>query len=108
MADVTREELINTLQNDWGNYVNRFRQLAPEKQAAYLAQQGYARLTDLLAHVVAWWTNGKLIGEKMLADPNYKSPEYDVDTFNAQAVARAHSLDEPTVIQTMERARQAW
>jgi hypothetical protein len=108
MPDLTREQLLHTLQHGWGTYVERLRRLSPEAQAALLAKQGYARLADLLAHVVAWWSEGKPAIEKMLADPNFNSPDYDVDTFNAQAVERARDLDEPTVIESFERMRQAW
>ena len=58
MEKRTRSEFIDRLENSWQNIVERFDALSTDEQAAYLAQQGYTRLADLLAHVVAWWQDG--------------------------------------------------
>ncbi len=106
MTELTREQLIDTLQNGWGTYVERFRRLSSPAQADVLRQQGYARLADLLGHVVAWWQDGIPTVEKMLADPGFRSPDYDVDAFNARAVARIRDLDESAVIRSFNSTRQ--
>jgi hypothetical protein len=108
MTELTREQIASALQGGWGTYVERFERLSPEAQAAFLARQGYARLADLLGHVVAWWEEGQPAVAAMLDDPTFSSPDYDVDAFNARAVARFRSLDEPEVIRIFEAARQAW
>jgi hypothetical protein len=108
MTELTREQIISALQDGWGTYVERFERLAPEAQAAFLAQQGYARLADLLGHVVAWWEEGQPAISALLDDPDFSSPDYDVDAFNARAVERFRGLDEATVIRMFEAARQAW
>jgi hypothetical protein len=107
-SNISREQVLDALQNDWATYVERFHRLSPETQSAFLAQQGYARLADLLAHFVAWWEQGLPAVEKYLVDPSFKPADQDVDTFNARAVARFQSMDESTVIQTFERMCQAW
>ncbi len=106
MTELIREQLIDTLQNGWGTYVERFRRLAPQAQADFLRQQGYARLADLLGHVIAWWQDGMPSVEKMLADPGFRSPDYDVDAFNTRAVARVRDLDEPAVVRSFDSTRQ--
>ncbi len=108
MAELTREQVFDALQYGWGTYVARFRRLSPAAQATFLVKQGYARLADLLAHVVAWWREGQQAIQSMLDDPNFQSPSYDVDAFNAQAVASYRDLGEPAVIVAFESARQAW
>ncbi len=108
MTELTREQVVSTLRDDWGTYVERFERLSPEARAAFLARQGYARLADLLAHVVAWWEEGLQAIPALLDDPNLSSPDYDVDTFNAQAVERFRGLDELAVIRAFEAVRQAW
>jgi len=108
MTELTREQVVGALQDGWGTYVARFERLSPEAQAAFLAGQGYARLADLLGHVVAWWEEGLQAVPALLDDPAFGSPDHDVDAFNAQAVERFHGLDEPAVIHTFEAARQAW
>jgi hypothetical protein len=108
VTELSREQILATLQNGWGTYVERFQRLSPEAQAAFLIEQGYARLADLLAHVIAWWEEGKRVIENLLDDPGFNLPEYDVDSFNAQAVERFHNLGEPAVIQSFEQMREAW
>ena len=108
MAELTREQIVGTLRDGWGTYVERFERLSPEARAACLAQQGYARLADLLAHVIAWWEEGLQAIPALLDDPNFSSPDHDMDAFNAHAVERFRGLDERAVILTFEAARRAW
>ncbi len=62
--------ILDTLQHGWGTYVERFQRLSSKEQAAFLTKQGYARFADLLAHVIAWWEEGKLGVENLLVDPD--------------------------------------
>jgi hypothetical protein len=105
---ITREQLLETLYTNWGTFVDRFQRLSPEAQARYLQQQGYARFADLLAHVIAWWREGLPAIPTMLNDPNYASPEHEVDLFNARAVASFRDLDEPAVAAIFENLREQW
>lgn len=105
MAEVTREQTLDALQNGWSTYVSRFQALNPEAQNQFLKKQGFALFADLLGHVIAWWEQGETAINGILADPAYKSPSYDVDTFNAQAVSRFSSFDEQTVVNSFELAR---
>jgi hypothetical protein len=103
-----REQLLASLHTDWGTFVERFQCLSPDAQAAYLQQQGYTRIADLLAHVIAWWREGLAAIPVMLSNPAYTSPDQDVDQFNAQAVESFHNLDEMVVIAIFEDLRQQW
>lgn len=108
MSDLSREQVLDAIQNGWGTYVGRFRRLSPEAQDAFLHQQGYARLADLLAHVSAWWREGQQAVTNLLSDPGFQSPEHDVDAFNASAVQGCRGLSEAAVIQAFESARKDW
>ena len=108
MDGLIREQLIKALEQGWGTYIMRFKQLSPAQQAAFLQRQGYARLADLLAHVIAWWQVGLAAVERMLVDPHYTSPDVDVDSFNARAVARFQHTGEARVIRKYESLRAAW
>ena len=66
MDTITRQSVLDLLAGDWAEYVARFQALPPAAQAAFLQQQGYQRLADLLAHIVAWWEVG------MQAIPRYQ------------------------------------
>jgi len=105
MAVLTRKDILNALQTGWGTYVQRFQALPLAAQTVFLKQQGYARLADLLAHVVAWWDVGHLAVESYLSDPNFIPPSYNVDAFNAEAVAKVSKVNEHIVIESFEKAR---
>ncbi len=107
MTSLTRGQVLATLQGEWGTYVKRFQALAPQAQAAFLERQGYARLADLLAHVIAWWEMGLQALTAMEADPNFHEQDYDVNAFNARAVQRFSGLEEAAVIQAFEAQRAA-
>ena len=104
---ITREQITETLQNGWGIYAAHFHQLSPQAQAAELSRQGYARFPDLLAHVLGWWERALAEIPLMLADPAYRAPDVDVDTFNVRAVAALRDFDEPAVQRSFDDTRQA-
>jgi hypothetical protein len=105
---ITRGQLLASLHTDWGTFIERFRRLSPEAQAAYLQQQGYARFADLLAHVIAWWQEGLAAIPTMLSNPAYTSPDHDADQFNAQAVERLHDLNEAAIVAIFADLHQQW
>lgn len=102
----TRQEVLSALQADWAEYIHGFRSLSPEAQSAFLSQQGYARFADLLAHIVAWWKVCHQAVERYAADPTAQPVEYDVDTFNARAVAEVSQLDDEQMIESFEKMRR--
>ncbi len=106
-ADI-RKQLLHALEQDWGTYVARVRRLSREERRVYLSTQGYARLADLLAHVIAWWKEGYLALDIMLRDPNFQSPDYDDTIFNAAAVESVSHLDEAEVVEAFEAMRLAY
>lgn len=108
MAEATNTDYIDALEKGWGSIVQRFQKLPPEAQAGVLKQQGYARLADLLAHVIAWWEEGLEAVRRLPEDPGFSSPEHDVDAFNAQAVERFRQVGEAEVIHRFETLRGAW
>jgi hypothetical protein len=105
MAEVTREQTLDALQNGWAMYVSRFHALDPDAQNEFLKKQGFARFADVLAHVTAWWEQGELVINGLLADPDYRWTTQDVDIFNALAVKRFGDFDESVVVGSFELAR---
>ena len=105
---ITREQILTSLHTDWATFVERFQRLSPEAKAVYLQQQGYVRIADLLAHIIAWCEDALHAIPAILDDPGYASPEHDVDLFNARAVERSHNLDEPAVITVFMDLCQQW
>jgi hypothetical protein len=106
MPEVTRKELLQALEREWGTYVERYRALSVDGKERFVRAQGFARFADILAHFIAWWEEGIKALEKMLHDPTYKEPDYSVDEFNAQAVARFAAMEENAVVAVFEDLRQ--
>jgi hypothetical protein len=106
MPDVTRKELQQSLAQDWGTYVERYRALSDDGKRRFVKAQGYARFADILAHFIAWWEEGIKALERMPGDPTYKSPDYSVDEFNAQAVARFAAAGEDEIVDRFETLRK--
>jgi hypothetical protein len=107
MDAVTREQILGGLQQGWGTYIQGFHSLSPDQQTAFLQQQGYARFGDLLAHVVAWWSDGQQTIANLLLHPDAPRKDYDVDAFNAQAVAQSQGMSETELIHRFDSARLA-
>ena len=105
MAAHSRTDILNVLQREWGTYAQRFGALSPRAQSSFLVRQGYTRFADLLAHIIAWWEVGYQTIDKYLADPRHEPQTYDVDAFNANAVANVSGLDEQSVFASFERMR---
>ena len=105
MDKITRQSVLDLLYGDWAEYVARIRDLPPAAQAAFLEQQGYKRLADLLAHIVAWWEEGMQAIRRYKKDPAARQPEIDVDGFNARAVEKARTLSEAEEIRIFEKTR---
>jgi hypothetical protein len=105
MKEITREIIQAQIKDGWGNYVARFKQLSPDEQRAFLDRQGYAHLSGLLGHVLAWWELGKYTMEQILIEPDFKNSNIDVDFFNAQAVERFSSYNESEIVEEFEKMR---
>jgi hypothetical protein len=103
---ITRQSLLDLLAGDWADYVPRFQALPPAAQAAFLQQQGYKRLADLLSHIVAWWEVGMQAIPRYQSDPAAQLAEIDVDRFNARAVEQVRAVPEAEEIKVFEAARR--
>jgi hypothetical protein len=104
--NITRQSVLNLLNGDWADYVARFQGLTPSVQAAFLERQGYKRLADLLAHIVAWWDVGLQAIQRYKRDPAARQTEIDVDSFNARAVEKVRAVTEAEEIKIFEAARR--
>jgi hypothetical protein len=106
METIGRQNVLDVLNNDWGNYVSIFQHLSPETQTVFLEKQGYKRLADLLSHILAWWEQGLRAIGNFKTDPDARRPEIDVDTFNARAVEKVRGATDDDVIQSFEEMRR--
>jgi hypothetical protein len=105
MEKFSKAQVIKSLNNQWGTFVDRFNSLSSDEQQQYLERQGYARLGDLLAHLAAWWQRGMQLIMVYRRDPGFQPPNVDVDAFNAEAVASVKNLSDAEVISHFESRR---
>ena len=108
MAEITREQALDVIQNDWATYVEDFQSFSPAAQAEFLSRQGYGSLSALLAHIIAWWQDGQRVIVSLRDDPGFAPPDYDMDAFNALAVVRIQSWSESSILDALEQARTSW
>lgn len=106
MLQTTRDQITQTLEQGWGTYVERFQRMDAAQQAAFLQKQGFARLADLLGHVVAWWQDAIPSVSARLADPTLPPKDYDIDAFNARAVQRFAGKSDEEMIALFESTRE--
>ncbi|MHC1782500.1 MAG: hypothetical protein AB9891_07025 [Anaerolineaceae bacterium] len=105
MKEITREIIQAQIKDGWGNFVVNFKRLSPGEQRAFLDRQGYAALSGLLGHVLAWWELGKYTMEQILIEPDFKNSDIDVDFFNTQAVERFSSYNDAEIVEEFEKMR---
>jgi hypothetical protein len=88
MTKVTIQQLLDALQTGWEQYIPGFTHLSPAEQSAFLQRQGFPRFHDLLAHICAWWEEMMEIVTSILEARETPPKHYDMDAFNAAAVAK--------------------
>ncbi len=103
---VSRQQVIHCLCEEWGKYRTRFESLPPAEQAAFLQGQGYATFHDLLAHICAWWEEGLKVIHSILENEEQPRREYDIDTFNANAIEHFRPWSQEDLFFHFENLRQ--
>jgi hypothetical protein len=106
MEIVDRLTVMDYLEVKWPAFVRDALALPEAQRAAWLQQQGYARMADLLAHVTAWWRLGMQVIDHHRTDADYQHPPMDVDAFNLAAVTRVSGLSESEVLADFNTARE--
>jgi hypothetical protein len=82
LVALSRFLILDVLQNEWSEYVDKFNRLDLEKQNEFLRKQGVESFHDLLAHILGWWEEGARIITGILQTPDFTWTDHDVDRFN--------------------------
>ena len=98
---------LDTLQNEWAEYADKFKRLDEAKQKEFLSKQGVDSFHDLLAHILGWWEEGARIITGILDSPSFQWTEPDVDQFNVEITRKFASWSEADLMQHYEIVRQA-
>ena len=107
MAEFTLRDVMQVLEEGWGEYVKQFNALSPETQTSFLQKEGFASFHDLLAHVIGWWEEGLWIITGILDDPSFTWQERDVDSFNRELVEKFRSWSDEDLLLHYENVREA-
>lgn len=107
MPQFTLRQVMQTLEEGWGEYVRRYQGLAPAAQAGFLQEQGFESFHDLLAHVIGWWEEGLRVMTGILDDPGFTWKERDTDEFNRELVAKFRSWSQEDLLLHYENVREA-
>ena len=106
LVGLSRFLAVETLENEWGTYVDAFNRLDDEKKKEFLDKQGVENFHDMLAHVIGWWDEGERIIRGTLNDPNFKWQDHDTDAFNAELTAKYKNVSDADVLVEFEGRRQ--
>jgi hypothetical protein len=107
MAEFTLRDVMQVLEEGWGEYVEQFKALSSEAQATFLEKQGFERFRDLLAHITGWWEEGLWIITGILDDPNFTWENRDVDAYNQELIEKFRSWSEADLLLHYENVREA-
>jgi len=107
VAEITLKQVMQVLEEGWGEYVKQFNTLSSEAQAAFLQREGFATFHDLLAHVIGWWEEGLWVITGILDDPSFTWQERDTDTFNRELIEKYRSWSQEDLLLHYENVREA-
>lgn len=107
MANFTLRQVMQVLEEGWGEYIKQFNALSPEAQKAFLEKEGFDSFHDLLAHIVGWWEEGLWIITGIIEDPSFTWKERDTDEFNRELIEKFRSWGEQDLLLHYENVREA-
>jgi hypothetical protein len=106
LVALSRFLAVDTLENEWGAYVDDFNRLDDEKKKEFPGKQGVGNFHDMLAHVIGWWDEGGRIITGILNDPNFKWQDQDTDAFNVELTAKYKNVSDADVLAEFENKRK--
>jgi hypothetical protein len=107
LVALSRFLTLDMLENEWSEYVERFRRLDAEKQRDFLSKQGVESLHDMLAHVIGWWEESARIITGILDTPGFQWTNPEADQFNLMLTAKFASWSEEDLLKHFEIVRLA-
>ena len=105
MPEFTKALFLQALE-EWGRYRAAFARMPAADQTAFLKEQGYASVQDLLAHVAVWWEEARGIIDAAVTQQPHPARQYNFDEFNAAAVGRFKQTSETEFMAWYESQRQ--
>ena len=107
MAEFTLRDVMQVLEEGWGEYVTQYNALSSEAQAAFLQKEGFDTFHDLLAHIIGWWEEGLWVMTGILDDPSFTWQERDTDAYNRELIEKFRSWRDEDLLLHYENVREA-
>ena len=107
MAEFTLRDVMQVLEEGWGEYVKQFNALSTDEQEVFLQKEGFASFHDLLAHIIGWWEEGLRVITGILDAPSFTWEDRDVDTYNQELIEKFRSWSEADLLLHYENVREA-
>jgi len=107
LVALSRFLVIDILENEWAEYIEKFNHLDDEKKQDFLSKQGFANFHDLLAHVIGWWEEGIRIIAGIMDSPSFTWETHDTDAFNAELAKKFSAWSDDDLYKHYEVIRRA-
>jgi len=107
MEEFTLRDVMQVLEEDWGEYIKQFNALSPDERATFLKKEGFDSFHDLLAHIIGWWEEGLWVMTGILDDPSFTWKERDEDLFNRELIKKFRSWGDEDLLLHYENVREA-
>ena len=99
--------VMDTLENEWAEYIEDFNKLDEEKKKEFLSKQGFENFHDLVAHVIGWWEEGARIISGILDTPGFTWQSRDTDAFNIELTKKYSTWSDADLFKHYESVRLA-
>ncbi|HAV78272.1 MAG TPA: hypothetical protein DCX53_13065 [Anaerolineae bacterium] len=83
LVTLSRFIVMDLLDHEWAEYIEKFNALEDERKKEFLAGQGFDTFRDLIAHVIGWWEEGARIISGIMDSPAFTWESQETDAFNA-------------------------
>lgn len=107
LLTLSRFLVIDILENEWAEYVEKFERLDAEKRREFLLKQGFDTFHDLLAHIVGWWEEGARIITGIMDSPSFTWTEHNPDQFNRELTKKYSSWSDDDMFKHYDTVRLA-
>jgi hypothetical protein len=107
LVALSRFIVLDLLENEWAEYIEKFDRLDEEKRSEFLSKQGFDSFRDLLAHIIGWWEEGARIIQGILDSPAFTWESREVDAFNAELIQKYSTWSDDDLFQHYEIVRLA-
>ena len=104
---LSRFMTLDTLENEWAEYVADFNRLDDERKKEFLSKQGFENFHDLLAHVIGWWEEGARIISGILDAPGFTWQSHDTDAFNIELTKKYSTWSDEDLFKHFDSVRLA-